>query len=77
MEKSTEDFMGSYIVSCSACGTDNRIPAEMEGKKGRCGSCRADLPPLYFRPHPLTDSSFNDFITNYPGPVLAEFWAPG
>ena len=68
--------MSSYIVTCSACGTGNRIPAEMEGKKGRCGSCQADLKPLYYRPQPLTDSSFNVFIANYPGPVLAEFWAP-
>lgn len=39
--------MSAYIVTCSACGTDNRIPLEMAGKKGRCGSCRAGLPPLY------------------------------
>ena len=68
--------MSAYIVTCSACGTDNRIPLEMAGKKGRCGSCRAGLPPLYCRPQPLTDSSFDAFIANYPGPVLAEFWAP-
>ena len=68
--------MNSYIVTCSACGTGNRIPAEMEGKKGRCGSCRAALPPLYYRPQALTDSSFDRFIAYYPGPVLAEFWAP-
>lgn len=68
--------MNSYIVNCSACGTGNRIPAAMEGKKGRCGSCRAVLPPLYYRPQPLTDSGFDAFIASYPGPVLAEFWAP-
>ena len=68
--------MNSYIVTCSDCGTDNRIPAEMAGKKGHCGSCRATLPPLYYQPQPLTDSSFDGFIAAYPGPVLAEFWAP-
>ena len=68
--------MPSYIVTCAACGTGNRIPAEREGKKGRCGNCRAELPPLYYRPVQLTDSSFGSFIAAYPGPVLAEFWAP-
>jgi thioredoxin 2 len=48
----------------------------MEGKKGHCGNCRTPLPPLYFRPQQLTNSSFEGFINNYPGPVLAEFWAP-
>jgi hypothetical protein len=68
--------MNSYIVTCSVCGTGNRVPAEMEGKKGHCGNCRTPLPPLYFRPQQLTNSSFEGFINNYPGPVLAEFWAP-
>lgn len=68
--------MDSHIVTCNACGTANRIPAEKEGVRGRCGSCRAELPPLYSRPQPLSDSSFDPFIAAYPGPVLAEFWAP-
>jgi len=68
--------MSAYIINCSSCGTGNRIPAEMEGKPGRCGSCRASLPPLYYQPQTMTDSSFDDFIATYPGPVLAEFWAP-
>lgn len=68
--------MSSYIVTCSACGTGNRIPAEKEGKSGRCGSCHAELPPLYTRPQQLGDKDFDSFIANYPGPVLAEFWAP-
>lgn len=68
--------MTSYIVTCSSCGTANRIPAEMEGRRGRCGSCRAPLAPLYFRPQQVTDTSFDAFVKGYDGPVLAEFWAP-
>ena len=68
--------MSTYTVTCSGCGTENRVPAEMAGKTGRCGSCRSPLTPLYYQPQILTDSSFDGFITNYPGPVLAEFWAP-
>jgi thioredoxin 2 len=70
-----EVFVSTYIITCKACGADNRVPAEMEGKRGRCGSCRAALSPLYCRPQALTDSSFDGFVDNYPGPVLVEFWA--
>lgn len=68
--------MAAYTVTCRACGTANRIPAEREGQPGRCGNCHAALPPLYARPQPLTESSFDAFVNSYPGPVLAEFWAP-
>lgn len=67
--------MSSYTITCNACGTDNRVPAEMAGKTGRCGSCRSPLMPLYYQPIPLTDSSFDGFVANFPGPVLVEFWA--
>jgi len=68
--------MNSYIVTCGSCGTANRIPAEKEGRPGRCGKCRADLAPLYCHPQQLTGDSLDAFIAKYPGPVLAEFWAP-
>ena len=68
--------MPAYLVKCSSCGTANRIPADKQGVHGRCGKCRAALPPLYYQPQPLTDRTFNDFTGAYNGPVLAEFWAP-
>lgn len=66
----------SFLVTCPACGTANRVPASKEGVAGRCGSCHRALPPLYLHPVPLTDRSFDPFVAGYPGPVLAEFWAP-
>ena len=68
--------MTTYTVTCPACGTANRIPADKEGERGRCGKCRSALPPLYHRPQPLTEQRFDPFVTSYPGPILAEFWAP-
>lgn len=68
--------MTSYLVKCRSCGTSNRIPAEKEGMPGHCGNCRAALPALYLRPQQLTERDFDQFIANYDGPVLAEFWAP-
>ena len=68
--------MSDYTVTCHACGTANRIPVEREGQAGRCGKCRAALLPLHVRPQPLTERTFDAFVNAYPGPVLAEFWAP-
>jgi len=66
----------TYLIHCPACGVANRVPAASEGKAGKCGSCHATLPPLYSCPVALTDQSFDAFVAGYPGPVLAEFWAP-
>lgn len=68
--------MPTYVVTCNFCGTANKVPAEKEGKSGRCGSCRNDLPPLYYRPQQLNERTFDAFVKGYNGPVLAEFWAP-
>lgn len=66
----------SYIISCPSCGTGNRIPADKEGLRGRCGSCKAALPVLYCHPQQVTERTFDSFLSSYSGPVLAEFWAP-
>ena len=34
------------IRTCPGCGTKNRIPPEHLADTGRCGSCKADLPPV-------------------------------
>ena len=66
----------TYLIRCPACGVSNRVPASSERKSGTCGNCRAALPALYTSPVALTDRSFDPFVASYPGPVLAEFWAP-
>lgn len=66
----------SYLIHCPACGIANRVPASSEGRAGTCGNCHGTLPPLYSRPVSLTDRSFDPFVESYPGPVMAEFWAP-
>jgi thioredoxin 2 len=68
--------MANYLVHCPSCGTANRIPADKEGVKGLCGSCKNFLPQLYWRPQQLSDKTFDSFVKNFPGPILAEFWAP-
>lgn len=68
--------MPALTIPCPACGTRNRTTAAREGQAGRCGQCHAPLPPLYLHPRPLDERSFDPFIRAYPGPILAEFWAP-
>jgi thioredoxin 2 len=70
------EIMSSYIVICPSCGIGNRIPADKEGKSGSCGNCHAQLPPMYCHPQQLSANNFDGFVAGYPGPVLAEFWAP-
>jgi thioredoxin 2 len=64
------------IVTCPSCGSGNRIPADREGMRGRCGSCQTALPPMYRTPQQLNTGTFDTFLGSYSGPVLAEFWAP-
>jgi thioredoxin 2 len=66
----------TYLIPCLACGTANRVPAASEGVAGKCGNCHAALLSLHTKPVTLTDRSFDDFVRNFRGPVLAEFWAP-
>jgi thioredoxin 2 len=65
-----------FLIRCQSCRSANRVPAASEGKAGKCGNCHAVLQPLYTRPVVLSDNTFDDFVKNFPGPFLAEFWAP-
>jgi thioredoxin 2 len=59
---------------CLACGRENRIPARHLAHRGRCGACKAELPPLA-EPLDVDERSFEDVITQSPVPVLVDFWA--
>jgi thioredoxin 2 len=62
------------IRSCAECGTKNRIPAKYLAKQGKCGSCKAVLPPQG-SPVEVDSKSFDDIITQANVPVLVDFWA--
>jgi len=68
--------MDHFLIRCPSCRSANRVPASSEGRRGKCGSCHALLPPLYSRPVPLSDKSFDPFVRGFPGTLVAEFWAP-
>lgn len=62
------------IRVCSNCGRNNRIPASHLADAGRCGACKAELPPLR-EPLEVDSTLFDEIVQNARVPVLADFWA--
>jgi thioredoxin 2 len=62
------------LQTCKHCGTKNRTPAAHLADTGRCGSCKAELPPLR-DPLAADAAIFDDVIQNARVPVLVDFWA--
>lgn len=50
------------------------MPAKHLASKGRCGSCRATLPPLA-APLDVDQAHFEAILADAPVPVLVDFWA--
>jgi thioredoxin 2 len=70
-----EPMSQTVIRHCPSCGKPNRVPAERLADHGRCGACRAPLPPLA-EPLEVTQAEFDSIIASSPVPVLVDFWAP-
>jgi len=64
----------SVIRTCSHCQQKNRITAKHLSTTGRCGTCKAELPPLA-EPLAVDAASFDDIVQNATVPVLVDFWA--
>jgi thioredoxin 2 len=62
------------IRACSSCGRNNRVPAPHLADAGRCGACKAELPPMR-EPLEVDSTLFDEIIQNARVPVLADFWA--
>jgi thioredoxin 2 len=62
------------IRVCSSCGAKNRIPARHLAHTGRCGSCKAPLPPLA-EPIQVDSAEFDEITRGATVPVLVDFWA--
>ena len=62
------------IRACAQCGQKNRIPAKHLAETGRCGQCKAPLPPIA-EPLAADAALFDDVVANSPVPVLVDFWA--
>jgi thioredoxin 2 len=64
----------SMVVTCSACGTKNRVPAAHLSDTGKCGNCKAALGPTA-EPIEADASTFDGILREAKVPVLVDFWA--
>jgi thioredoxin 2 len=64
----------SAIRACASCGSKNRVPARHLTHTGKCGTCKAPLPPLN-EPLEVDDQAFAEIVGQAPVPVLVDFWA--
>lgn len=62
------------IRTCNNCGQLNRVSSRHLANQGRCGKCKAALPPLS-EPLDVDEGEFRDIIENSPVPILIDFWA--
>ena len=63
------------IRPCPACHANNRIPAKHLSDTGRCGLCKAALPPVS-EPIEVDAAAFAEITREAKVPVLVDFWAP-
>src|SRR5689334_7249910 len=63
------------VRACSACGAKNRVPPKHLADTGRCGVCKAPLPPVG-EPIEADSAAFNEIVSQAKVPILVDFWAP-
>jgi thioredoxin 2 len=64
------------ITACAQCGQKNRTPYARLGETGRCGNCKAGLPPPSVPLEIDQPSRFDAIVSASPLPVVVDYWAP-
>ena len=59
---------------CPSCGKTNRVPIGHLADEGKCGACKAALPPVA-DPIEADDALFDEIARDAKVPVLVDFWA--
>lgn len=62
------------LRQCPSCTASNRVPADRLADTGRCGACKAVLPPLA-APLEADGPTFDAVVSGAHVPVLVDFWA--
>ena len=62
------------IRACKACGKKNHIPARHLASTGKCGACKAPLPPTD-EPIEADPALFDEVLRDARVPALVDFWA--
>jgi thioredoxin 2 len=60
---------------CAQCKATNRIPVRHLADTGKCGSCKAPLPPHATPIEITSEQMFDEIIASSRVPVLVDFWA--
>ena len=60
---------------CSECHAVNRIPVRHLAEVGKCGKCKAVLPPHATPIDVASAAQFDEIIAGATVPVLVDFWA--
>jgi len=60
---------------CAECNAQNRIPVRHLADTGKCGKCRAVLPPHATPIEVSSESQFDEIVAAARVPVLVDFWA--
>ena len=60
---------------CSECKAINRIPVRHLADIGKCGKCRASLPPHGTPIEVSSESQFDEIVATARVPVVVDFWA--
>lgn len=61
------------IAACGSCGQRNRVP---HGREGRCGRCKAAIPPPAEPVEVPSAAAFEALVREEARPVVVDFWAP-
>ncbi len=59
---------------CPSCGKSNRVPPGNLADTGKCGACKAELPPVAV-PIEADIAVFDEVTRAAKVPVLVDFWA--
>ena len=69
--------MNDTILQCQFCGVKNRIPANKQHMKPKCGRCGHVLEPFGGgKVVELDDSSFDKLMGSSSLPVMVDFYSP-
>jgi thioredoxin 2 len=60
---------------CAQCQAQNRIPVRHLADTGKCGKCKAPLPPHASPIEVTSPSQFDEIVSTSRVPVLVDFWA--
>ena len=60
---------------CAECKAQNRIPVRHLADTGKCGKCKAVLPPHATPIEITSDSQFDEIVAAARVPVVVDFWA--